>query len=170
MILEQTMRTLAFFLLDQSGQFQLQPPIETEPVPLEFRDSVWYALLFVVLSTLLFFVILYYRSYKSKAYRREAIQVIDVLSSGNTVTSEDSQLLEVQVTLKRVAIQSYGREKVAALYGREWLQFLENTGKDTAFTKFEAIWAGGSAEEGPLSEQRWTELIQVAKKWIRTHA
>lgn len=170
MILEQTIRTLVFFLQENSERLRLQPPIEADPVPVQFRDSVWYALLFVVLSTLLYFAILYYRSYNRNAYRREAIHMLDTLSSENTANSGDSLILEVQVTLKRVAIQSYGREKVAALYGTEWLQFLQNTGTGTAFSRFEAIWSGGRSEEGLRSEQQHAELIQLAKKWIRTHA
>lgn len=52
--------------------------------------------------------------YRARAYRRAGIQL---LASAQTQR-------EVSVILKRVAIVSYGREKVASLYGLDWVEFL----------------------------------------------
>ena len=59
---------------------------------------------------------------------------------------------------------------VAALFGLSWLQFLEKTGRETPFTKFDVLVAPNSEKAIENNASQIGALRVIAKKWIRTHA
>ena len=87
-----------------------------------------------------------------------------------TDSPEISALSTIQITLKQVAMSTYGRPMVAALFGKEWLQFLERTGKHTPFTQYELLIGTNSEESKEENASHIEALRDMAKKWIITHA
>lgn len=145
----------------------LEPLYEPEPVVFSFETPAWYVLLLLVLSAFVFGMWKWYRSYRSREYRRLAVKKLEGIQW--KVSSESTTLNTIQIILKQVAMATYGRTSVAALFGLEWLQFLERTGKQTPFTQFELLLA---ATEGTVDHDtsELQALCDTAKKWIRTHA
>lgn len=144
----------------------LEPLYEPEPVIFSYETPAWYVLGVLILILLIFGLWTWHRGYRSRKYRRVALKTLE----GLQFTTADSAVLStIQITLKQVAIATYGRPKVAALFGAEWLQFLEHTGKQTVFTTFKLLLGTGTdgSLEHELSEIK--ALRDTAKKWIKTH-
>jgi hypothetical protein len=148
----------------------LEPLYEPEPVEFSFDTPAWYIAATLVLIALLFGLRKWYQRYSSRKYRRMAVKKLERLQINDSLSSGSSALSTIQITLKQVAMATYGRPKVAALYGKEWLQFLEGTGKHTPFTKSEIL-IGDSAEgTAENNTSNIGALRDIAKKWIKTHA
>lgn len=145
----------------------LEPLYEPEPVVFSFETPAWYVLLALLLIGLLFVLWKWYSSYRSMEYRREAVKKLEDIQL--SVASESATVSTIQIILKQVAMFTYGRPAVAALFGKEWLQFLEHTGKQTPFTQFELL-LETTTEETVNDASQLVALRDTAKKWIRTHA
>ncbi len=146
----------------------LEPLYEAEPVAFSFDTPAWYVLLALLLIALIFGLWKWYSSYRSREYRRIAIKRLEGIKL--TDSPESAALSTIQITLKQVAMFTYGRPMVAALFGMDWLQFLEKTGRQTPFTKFDLLVAPSSEKAVENSAPHIGALRDIAKKWIRTHA
>jgi Domain of unknown function (DUF4381) len=91
-----------------------------------------------------------YTSRQRKAYRRAGLRL---LADARTV-------YDVSVTMKRVALAAFPRERVASLYGDDWATFLQETCPRGDFSGMVA------ADPGSESSQA---LIELAGTWIRHH-
>ena len=146
----------------------LEPLYEPEPVAFSFETPAWYVLSALVLIALIFGLWKWYKSYRSREYRRIAVKKLGGFQL--TDSSESAALSTIQITLKQVAMSTYGRPMVAALFGKEWLQFLERTGKHTPFTQYELLIATTSEVANEQNASHIGALRDMAKKWILTHA
>lgn len=81
----------------------------------------WYMVLGLILVALAYLGWRLYQSNLKNRYKREAIKRINALSNGTNFFYQLNSLI------KSVAIQSYGRKKVAGLTGKEWTTFLNNS-------------------------------------------
>ncbi|MEN8142961.1 MAG: DUF4381 domain-containing protein [Thermodesulfobacteriota bacterium] len=101
-------------------------------------------------------------------YRRVALAELRRLRGKKTKYTAQELLERLASLLRRVAIQSCGRQQVASLVGERWLRFLDETGSTDQFT-------GGAGRM--LGEDHYhhevkkisAELFQLAEKWIRGH-
>ncbi len=146
----------------------LEPLYEAKPVVFSFNTPAWYVLFTLLFIALIFGLWKWYKSYQSKEYRRRAIKRLEGIQL--TEATESTTLSTIQITLKQVAIVTYGRPMVAALFGLSWLQFLEKTGRETPFTKFDVLVAPNSEKAIENNASQIGALRVIAKKWIRTHA
>jgi len=146
----------------------LEPLYEPEPVAFSFETPAWYMLFGIVIITFIFGLWKWYRKYRSREYRRIAVKKLGEIQL--TDSPESSALSTIQITLKQVAMSTYGRPMVAALFGKEWLQFLERTGKQTPFTQYKLLIATSSEESKEQNASHIGALRDMAKKWIITHA
>jgi len=160
-----------FILRSFKGQGQMeqtvpdfQPLYEPDPVEFSFDTPAWYTLFVLLGIVLLYSFWLWHRGYRKNAYRREAIRTLAATAP------DDSSILTIQVLLKNVAIKTYGRKKVAGLFGKEWLCFLEETGKNTPFSNIEVLYMLDKPEAGKDRSALINEFALLTKKWIRTHA
>lgn len=105
------------------GNYMLKGIVEISPmaeVPWDFNAPGWaylFSFLFFCCSLVIFH---FWTRWKTNAYRRVALRTLRELSRDEAI-----QLLPA--LLKSTAMISYGRESVAALYGDDWLSFLEAT-------------------------------------------
>lgn len=106
-------------------------------------------LLVLLLWVVLCCAFAYFRSYQSAAYRRAGI---DLLASAGTVR-------EVSILLKRVALVSFDRETVASLYGKQWVEFLQES---CAGVQLGELASTADTEASP-------SLRKQAEKWMRGH-
>ena len=138
----------------------LGPLYEPEAVGFSFQSPGWYFLAAILILLAAYFLVKWLRSYLKNTYRREALKNLSTISS----------LRDTLVLLKIVAIQTFGRERVAPLYGDEWLDFLEEKGRDTPFKKYSPSISEALYENGKLDEKQLEKIIGLSKTWIKTHA
>lgn len=145
----------------------LESLYEPDPIGFSFDAPGWYGvgilLIFLLLYSLTKFIIRYQRN----AYRREAMKTL--VGIGQTALDDRDKVKEVLIVLKLVAIKTYGRTKVASLFGVEWLNFLENTGKATAFTEFKDT-VGDLIYSTHEDTVDIGQFMTLSKNWIKTHA
>lgn len=100
-------------------------------------------------------------------YRKVALNTLSLLA-GHDMKPVPIVLDEISAILRRVAIQSYGRQRVAPLAGDAWLAFLDQTGNTSEFS-------GGAARilglerYRPAVEADIEQVLLIVKKWIREH-
>lgn len=88
--------------------------------------------------------------WRANAYRR----------AGQMLLQEARTVYDVSVTLKRVAMAVFSRAEVAALYGSDWVDFLNRNSTRPLFKDTELLDAQAPASPG---------LLSSADTWIRTH-
>ena len=89
-------------------------------------------------------------SYKRNAYRRAGLALLD-----NAKTVHD-----ISVLLKRVALAAFPREQVASLYGKSWVDFLNQTCSACNFTE---------EDMSNPDMQGGQRLLKSSKNWIKQH-
>lgn len=146
---------------------QLPPLIEGESFSYSFLVPGWYLVLGILLLALLFTGALRYRKFLKNAYRREALKKVDTILGGQP----EAWCFEIGILLKALAVEKFGRERVAALQGTEWYRFLQATSEpDETYTaadieRFVNYNYNGQVPERDLGNK----LGDFARHWIRTH-
>lgn len=105
--------------------------------------------LILVVWILLCVAWLVFQKRKQSAYRRAGVALL----------KEAESVRAISVVLKRVAIVSFGREAVAALYGEEWVHYLEER---CAGVQLQPL--AQSSDEAVDADLR-----MQATKWIKEH-
>lgn len=148
----------------------LGPLYEPDAVRFSFETPGWYVLgIFLLLvATFLFFSWL--KRYRKNAYRREALKALIEIEQNSQNQNEANQLNDALVLLKLVAMETFGRQLVAQLYGNDWLEFLESKGKDTPFTDYKQHIANTLYDAIEVELKETVALIALSKRWISTHA
>lgn len=143
--------------LSQLRDIHLPPPVSWWP-----PAPGWWLLLTVLLVTAL---VLYWmvRRHRRNAWRRQALQELARLQGSDDATVAS----QLSILLRRVAISLYPHEEVAALTGKAWLAFLDDTlGEGTPFQ----TGAGRALLIGPYAatvEIDSPALLSLAESWIK---
>lgn len=149
---------------------KLKPLYEPAAVQFSFQTPGWYILLALVVVFIIVFLIKWIRHYNRNRYRREALKNLRTIENHFNSKADVSYLNEVFVLLKYVAIQKFGREMVAQLFGENWLKFLEEKGKKTPFQKHATIVSAVLYQSGEVNSAEAKQIIELTRKWIKTHA
>jgi hypothetical protein len=119
---------------------------------------------------LMFLAFRFYKFYKIHSVKINALSDIAFLESKDEDIAQNA--LELSLILKRVAIVKLGREKVAALYGKDWVNFLrKNSKNETDFDDDEkklimqASYAPEISNENAI--KTYKKLINSAYNWVR---
>ena len=115
---------------------------------------------------LLLYLVNRYTSWKRNKYRREALALLATIRSSSSTEAPISRL---PALLKQIAMRAYGREKVAALYGAEWISFLNSNCQDSPFDKTsgDRLLALAYQPNRPVES---SALLAATEHWIRNHA
>ena len=149
---------------------ELEPLYEPDAIQFSFQTPGWYILFGLIGIVLLFIILKWIQNYTKNKYRREALKNLKTIESHYNIDKDSFYLNEVFVLLKYVAIQKFGRETVAQTFGDGWLKFLEAKGKDTPFQKHAPVVSAILYESGEVSSVDAKQLIELTRKWIKTHA
>lgn len=106
--------------LKDLNEIHLPPPVTWWPL----ANSVW-ALLVGIFGVLMGFSWYQWKRYQNNRYRREALLIFT--SHQQAEDSIVEKITSVNQLLKQVAMTNYGRNKVAALSGKHWVEFLQQT-------------------------------------------
>ena len=127
----------------------------------------WWVATLLALAAV-FLVIFYLRKYwLQKRYRRAALQALGNISLHDEMNKQ-VLLEEMSALLRRVALQAYGREKVAPLTGEPWLIFLDDTGKTEQFTSGAAKVLGDGLYQSSV-EADMEQVMLIVRNWIKGH-
>ena len=156
---------------------QAMPPtpigelIEPEPITFGLGAPGWYMLLGVVVSVLLVYLFIAYRTYRRNKYRRVALQMLQTIKHAGFPPYH--YLFRTAALLKRVSITAYGRRELAPLHGTDWLEFLKNSnrGKSNFSEPVRDLltWGLYQGEKLSLSDQEMEALYQESRHWIKKH-
>jgi hypothetical protein len=121
-----------------------------DPPPLwPFATGLWIAIGVVALIIgLIIWRLMIIR--RRNAYRRAGLQLLHIATSTR----------DVAVIMKRVALAAFPRERVASLYGDDWIAFLQETCPSVSLA---------AAVAGENSASPSSEFITLARTWIQRH-
>lgn len=160
--------SLLIYFQQETDTIDIGPILEPDPVLFSFETVGWLILVVLLLIVFLIVLVKQFKLYKKNTYRREAIKRLKLLK--NQEGQNHFQINQLNILLKQVAINTFGREKVATLYGKEWFEFLESTSKNTKFTSYLAVFSNAIYESKDANEKDFNTIIQLTKTWIKTHA
>lgn len=147
-------------------------------VPWDFSAPGWpylFSLIFFCCSLVLF---RFWRRWEANVYRRFALRTLRELSP-------DEALQLLPALLKSTAMITFGREPVAALYGDDWLNFLDATHPKSRSSQL--LESGEKRDfNGPvgrlvvalsyqkfhslnISDHEAEQLLSLARSWIDAH-
>jgi len=134
----------------------------------------WYAVASGILIGVVWFIWQRYRQWRADAYRRAALNELSRLKGLIDSGEREPALRKLPELVKRTAMSVWPREKVAALSGTGWLQFLDQFGNTEAFTKGDGrlltdLSYAGHAKLNTMPENQINSLMQVVEKWIHEH-
>ncbi len=147
--------------LNQLKDVHLPPPPSIFPLAPGWSGVMIITLL--VLGTLLFFI---WRILQHKQQLNEINQLLDHIELNHYSKDNSDTLAELSVVLKRVAILRLSQYKPHALFGREWLIFLDQHGKTTQFSNGIGQILENVYQKNHLADPK--ALFAIVRQWIRT--
>lgn len=160
--------TAVIFQEDNSPPEELGNVLEPAPLTFTFETIGWKilaALLFIGAITVLFRKL---QLYNKNKYRREAIERLK-LSEVENASSQD-KINHLNIILKQVAMISFGREQVAALYGDAWFSFLDSKQKGSGFEKYANTFENALYDDIEVDNDTLKAISGITVKWINQHA
>ncbi len=126
----------------------------------------WFALALLFLTTMLHLGLKLWAKYRANSYRREALQELVTLAKSESV----EEIVRLLNLMKRVALQHFGREKVASLSDVHWWEFVEQHSKvkidnTLRIVSQEVLYSSGAE----VSKEAVEKMRTLTKLWINTH-
>jgi Domain of unknown function (DUF4381) len=127
----------------------------------------WWLLLAVAVACLLALGYLLFRRYRANAYRRRALAALESLQlSFREHADTRSYLSQINALLKSVALHAYPRRDVAALSGRQWLDFLNSATNSGELFQEDFTAASYRRETADIDPE---QIRSRAATWIKRH-
>ena len=143
--------------------------IEPESISYSFNTPGWHLVFGLILLVIIIIAFIQFRKYKRNEYRRQAISEIEnIKQTGNC----NESILKLNSLLKIVAIQIYGRTKVAALYGKQWFGFLAssvNKTENIPINSFDDFAKALYNKDFNLTDTQFNSLVAFAILWVNNH-
>jgi hypothetical protein len=102
-------------------------------------------------------------------YRGAAIRELDKISTESASTN--AQLIAISLLLKATALQAYPREEIAALTGRDWIEWLNATGGQATFSSESSSLPAEHVYRGQaeVKDRALASLHDTSRLWIKQH-
>ncbi|WP_194766286.1 DUF4381 domain-containing protein [Tamlana sp. I1] len=145
--------------------------IEPAPVPFSFDTLGWKIVFALVALLLVFIAFKVYKYYKKKHYLRKAVAEIHALKNQNDLDVV-AFVNAVMFQIKQTALQTFGRQEVAGLYGEDWLRFLDEKVKGSNFKADESLILAAVYKHEMLESATFNkeQFSNKSINWIRKHA
>lgn len=131
-------------------------------------------LLALLLTGLLVWALVWLRTQRKK--RRKIRQISALLEPvlERLITQHDTHsVAELNTLLRQLALIRYPREDIASLTGKQWLTFLDRSGKTSGFSQgagkvlAELPYQAQSSSASPLSESDAKALVKLVRHWLK---
>ena len=143
--------------------------IEPESISYSFNTPGWYLVFGLILLAIIIVAFIQFRKYKKNEYRRQAISEIENIKQ---IENRTESILQLNNLLKIIAIQIYGRTKVAALYGKQWFGFLAssiNKTENIPKNSFDDFAKALYNKDFFLNDNQYNSLVSFAILWVKNH-
>ena len=143
--------------LQQLKDIQLPHSVSIFPLA-----PIWYV--FMILAIALIIVLIILAFYK----RRKAKRITSIYKMLDAIEYEQSSdmISQTSILIKRIAVMKFQGQKPHTLYGEEWLEFLDKTGKTTQFTNGVGRHLLDIYQAVSINEPE--KFFTVVRQWIRT--
>ena len=129
----------------------------------------WWIVIIATTLVILILIFLLFILYRKKKYRLYKKSVINDFRDSLRFTFENdpSQILQsVSVFLKRVALQKFPKEDISALYGKDWLVFLDSKMKNKEFNQSPVNLLANSYKPQILQISDLEQIVKISEKWL----
>jgi len=136
----------------------------------------WWIVIAVALLLLTWFFIKLRQYQKLKKHQRAILAQFEDIENQLKNNPSSASIAETNIFLRQLAVQYYPQEETASLTGKAWLQFLDQSGSTTQFTKG----AGEILIKVPYKNtetkiqddflpliQRWIKIIIKSRRGLR---
>lgn len=152
------------------GNYLLDNLVETTaPESVSWLPSTpaWFVVFAIGIAYFLLSLYRRWLAYQRDAYRREALQWLMEFEQNKNQGS----YRQLPVLLKKVAIQAFGRDQVAELYGDEWNKWLDQRCESSRFVEQcpNALYQLAYAKSVDIGDTEFEKLLDQIKKWIKEH-
>ncbi len=129
----------------------------------------WWIVFGLFLITLLILGFYLWKKRKERLWQEKVLAEVDKVITEHS-DNYSLQLAGLSEILRRTALQQFPREDVATLHGKDWLDFLNQTGGNGEFSKqyAEALADGvyrSLENETPLNQD--SPLVKAVHRWLR---
>lgn len=147
----------------------LHPLRQPEPISWWPPAPGWWLLAAVLIAAALFLARGVTGRRRRQRYRREALAELARLRESDLLHSQPgSAVTAINATLKRAAITAAGRERIAALHGAAWVDFLNGLLQEGE-AGFEAGWFEAAYRPGDAKQVPVDQVLDRAEHWLRRH-
>lgn len=127
----------------------------------------WWLLAVLLLAGLLALCWWLLRRHRASAYRRQARHELDTVFASWQADGDTVRYLQsINGVLKRVALQSFRRDRVARLSGSAWFEFLDAQTTSPGFSELD-IHDVSYRTDTPDCDP--AEIYRVSTDWVRQH-
>jgi hypothetical protein len=127
----------------------------------------WLLLLLILLTPVALYLVHFYRLRSAKLYALKQLEVLE-----QTAESDAGRYAEeVSKLLRRIALLRFGKDEVASLAEREWVDFLIKTGDLHLDKKLSDLFAYAPYAKGQFFDpESLANLKKAALAWINKNA
>ncbi|AUR52506.1 DUF4381 domain-containing protein [Aquella oligotrophica] len=136
------------------------------PVSIFPLATGWYiviVLIFILVAVLIWWQL---RRHKKKQQQQEIFSLLKQIKANAVTTSDEKTIEECSILLKRVAVAKFPEQKPQLLFGKNWLQFLDKTGKTSEFTTGCGHYLGEIYQKQQLEDKE--AFFTLIEKWLRS--
>ncbi len=136
---------------------------EPEAVSFSIETPGWPILFGVLILLFLIGLWRYWAYFKRTAYRRDAIKALNSAEGSGDVS-------QAFLLLKKVAIATYGREEVAQLNGKVWINFLDSSVPDINWKALSPKVEAYLYQNKEIDKETRNQIFQNSREWVKRHA
>ncbi len=128
----------------------------------------WWILAALLLVLLVWAARILLSRYRLRRQRRRILAMLGELEqeSANSITPE--RIAQISSLLRRLALMRYPRQRVAALTGRDWLRFLDESGGNGRFSHGPGqVLANGPYQPALATDLDPHALGALLREWIK---
>lgn len=127
----------------------------------------WWILAVVLLALLFWVTRIGLRRYRLRRQRQRILAMLDDLQRDNNAVTP-KRIAQISSLLRRLALMRYPRQRVAALTGRDWLRFLDESGGNGRFSQGPGqVLASGPYQPTLSSDLDIGALSTLLRDWIK---
>ncbi len=146
---------------------QLRPNHLPEPISWWPPAIGWWLVSAVAIIALTIVALYVYRRWQQNRYRAKALQLADEALDRYQQHQNPRQLAqECNELLKRVALHTFPKERVAGLTGTAWRDFLATTGDLPQFRDHSAF---TNDRYNPNAQLSVADIYELTRRWIKKH-
>lgn len=151
---------------------RLRDIVPPDPIHWWPPAPLWWLVIALVFTWGTYLIVTRFLKWRGNGYRREALRELDRMAQVGDSTQSVMKVVELSALLKRVALVTYPRQKVASLSGQDWLEFLSQTCDEVDFSHGPTVRLGSASstcDGNEMEADQWRQLLEDCRRWIVGH-